>query len=115
MGHPLERSGERDAMPRAGECSHRRRGACRSGAAFGNESARPASEVDMVPVNRKIAIVALTAAVASATWLAAAEKRGEKTRAKQSAAAQMPEQQRALHALNRLTFGPRPGEAQRVE
>ena len=26
----------------------------------------------------------------------------------------MPEQQRAIHALNRLTFGPRPGDVERV-
>ena len=29
--------------------------------------------------------------------------------------AQMDEHKRALHALNRLTFGPRPGDLQRVE
>jgi len=31
-----------------------------------------------------------------------------------SAAAQMDEQKRALHALSRLTFGPRPGDVERV-
>jgi len=33
---------------------------------------------------------------------------------KKPAASQMDEQKRALHALNRLTFGPRPGEVERV-
>ncbi len=33
---------------------------------------------------------------------------------KQNSAAQMPDQKRALHVLNRLTFGPRPGDVQRV-
>jgi hypothetical protein len=30
------------------------------------------------------------------------------------AAAKLPEEQRALHALNRLTFGPRPGDLEKV-
>ncbi len=33
---------------------------------------------------------------------------------KQNSTAQMPDQKRALHVLNRLTFGPRPGDVQRV-
>jgi len=33
---------------------------------------------------------------------------------KQTASTQMDEQKRALHALNRLSFGPRPGDVQRV-
>src|ERR1700687_5569846 len=33
---------------------------------------------------------------------------------KDSAAVQMNEQKRALHALNRLAFGPRPGDVERV-
>ncbi|MFB3917753.1 MAG: DUF1800 domain-containing protein [Terriglobales bacterium] len=34
---------------------------------------------------------------------------------KKPTTAKMPELQRALHALNRLTFGPRPGDVERVE
>jgi len=33
---------------------------------------------------------------------------------KDKPAGAMDEQKRAIHALNRLTFGPRPGEVQRV-
>jgi len=33
---------------------------------------------------------------------------------KENSSSQMPEQKRAMHALNRLTFGPRPGDSNRV-
>jgi len=33
---------------------------------------------------------------------------------KETSSSQMPEQKRAIHALNRLTFGPRPGDTNRV-
>ena len=33
---------------------------------------------------------------------------------KETSSSQMPEQKRAMHALNRLTFGPRPGDSNRV-
>src|SRR5437763_8165920 len=33
---------------------------------------------------------------------------------KETSSSQMPEQKRAMHALNRLTFGPRPGDTNRV-
>src|SRR5204863_4120970 len=33
---------------------------------------------------------------------------------KENSSSQMPEQKRAIHALNRLTFGPRPGDVNRV-
>jgi len=33
---------------------------------------------------------------------------------KETSSSQMPEQKRAIHALNRLTFGPRPGDVNRV-
>src|SRR5216117_4615654 len=33
---------------------------------------------------------------------------------KENSSSQMPEQKRAIHALNRLTFGPRPGDSNRV-
>src|SRR6266404_9634131 len=61
--------------------------------------------------NRKIAFVVALTVVASASWLIGADKRKLSNK---NAAVQMPESQRALHALNRLTFGPRPGEAERV-
>ena len=37
-----------------------------------------------------------------------------KKKDRQGSATQMNDQKRALHALNRLTFGPRPGDVQRV-
>src|SRR5207344_2003330 len=40
--------------------------------------------------------------------------KNEKKNKKDSAAVQMDEQKRALHALNRLAFGPRPGDVERV-
>src|ERR1700693_1620447 len=40
--------------------------------------------------------------------------KNENKNKKDSAAVQMDEQKRALHALNRLAFGPRPGEVERV-
>src|SRR5204863_1982915 len=33
---------------------------------------------------------------------------------KETSSSQMPEQKRAIHALSRLTFGPRPGDTNRV-
>jgi uncharacterized protein (DUF1800 family) len=50
------------------------------------------------------------AVVASAlcTQMALAKK------GKETSSSQMPEQKRAIHALNRLTFGPRPGDTNRV-
>src|SRR5438132_11037529 len=33
---------------------------------------------------------------------------------KETSSSQMPEQKRAMHALNRLTFGPRQGDSNRV-
>jgi hypothetical protein len=60
----------------------------------------------MAPTNRKFASLLLVAAlIAPAALLAKKEK---------SPAAGMDEQKRVLHALNRRTFGPRPGEVQRV-
>ena len=56
-----------------------------------------------------VVAIAATALVVPALLLA----RQNKPTASQ--AVQMNEHQRALHALNRLTFGPRPGDVQRVE
>jgi uncharacterized protein (DUF1800 family) len=57
---------------------------------------------------RTSAAIALTALLLllSVTWLLAGDKRKSTTR--------MDERQRAIHALNRLTFGPRPGDVDRV-
>jgi uncharacterized protein (DUF1800 family) len=55
----------------------------------------------------KILLVVLALAVSASVW-AGNKKKDKKT------TAQMEERQRALHALNRLTFGPRPGDVDRV-
>ncbi len=54
-----------------------------------------------------VLLVILACAVSASVW--AGNKKKDK-----KAAAQMEERQRALHALNRLTFGPRPGDVDRV-
>ena len=54
---------------------------------------------------RKISVVLVVVLIAASLVLAR----------KKPAPAKMPESQRALHALNRLTFGPRPGDVERVE
>jgi hypothetical protein len=56
--------------------------------------------------------MALALALCASASLIAVEK-GKKS-AVAGAAARMAEEQRALHALNRLTFGPRPGDVERV-
>ncbi len=55
---------------------------------------------------------ALFVAVALTTQLALARKKDKSTGT--TARTQMDEQKRAVHALNRLTFGPRPGDVERV-
>ena len=57
--------------------------------------------------NRRIAIWLAMAALATSSLLWAAKH-------KKDSATEMSPRQRALHALNRFTFGPRPGEADRV-
>lgn len=47
--------------------------------------------------------------------VAADKKKSKKLKNQASAAMQMDEQQRPLHVLNRFTFGPRPGDMQRIE
>jgi len=60
---------------------------------------------------RSIAIFGLAVAMAvSGTALLGKDKKKKI----QAAAAQMDQRQQAIHALNRLTFGPRPGEVDRV-
>ena len=55
-----------------------------------------------------VAVVAVTCAAVS-TQIALGKKKDTK-----AAASQMDEHKRALHALNRLTFGPKPGDIDRV-
>jgi uncharacterized protein (DUF1800 family) len=61
-----------------------------------------------VPAMRRkpLALMLILALAVSASILVSAKKK--------PAASQMDEQKRALHALNRLTFGPRPGDVERV-
>src|SRR5579885_3217121 len=59
-----------------------------------------------------LALLLVTLTLASALTLLASEKN---KRRKATTVAQMDENQRALHVLNRFTFGPRPGDLQRVE
>ena len=62
---------------------------------------------------RSLALVLSVAVLASASLLVAADKH-KKTSTASSAQPQMDDSKRALHALNRLTFGPRPGDVERV-
>ena len=65
-------------------------------------------------IRRKTAITAIVLLLTlSATWLVAGDKK-KKNKKGSAAAAQMDERQQAMHALNRLTFGPRPGDIDRV-
>jgi uncharacterized protein (DUF1800 family) len=59
--------------------------------------------------NASIALAVLLLTL-STSWLVA----GDKKRKGSAAENQMDEHQRAIHALNRLTFGPRPGDVDRV-
>jgi len=60
---------------------------------------------------RKLSIWMLAAVLAvSGTVLVAKDKKKKD----KDASAQMDPHQRAIHALNRLTFGPRPGDVDRV-
>ena len=60
---------------------------------------------------RKPAVLLLAGALVLSASFALAKKKDKKTAA---AAAQMDDTKSALHALNRLTFGPRPGDVERV-
>ncbi|HEY6339262.1 MAG TPA: DUF1800 domain-containing protein [Candidatus Sulfotelmatobacter sp.] len=67
----------------------------------------------MKPVRGKVAGVWLAVALACAVPQLLAKKKDNS--AANPAPATAAEQKRAVHALNRLTFGPRPGDVQRVE
>jgi uncharacterized protein (DUF1800 family) len=60
--------------------------------------------------SRQIATAVLLLGFAGSALLTAATKKD-----KQPATAQMDQQRRAMHVLNRLTFGPRPGDVERVQ
>src|SRR3954447_4338679 len=59
---------------------------------------------------RTISLLLLVLLLAAASLLWAGKKKDKKL----AAEAGMDERQRAVHALNRLTFGPRPGDVSRV-
>jgi uncharacterized protein (DUF1800 family) len=61
-----------------------------------------------------VPLLLLIITVTSAVTLIASDRSKKKSKAA-AAMQQMDEQKRALHVLNRFTFGPRPGEVQRVE
>ena len=65
--------------------------------------------------NRRLAALLLTVAICVSASLWAGSKQPKKNKKTKIAAAQhMDERQRALHVLDRFTFGPRPGEVDRV-
>jgi uncharacterized protein (DUF1800 family) len=65
--------------------------------------------------NRRLAalIVLIALSVSASVW-AGAKKQKKNKRTKIAAAQQMDEHQRAVHVLDRFTFGPRPGDVDRV-
>src|SRR5512138_2038144 len=63
---------------------------------------------------QKSAIIALVLLLTLSTgWLVAGDKK-KKSKKGDPAVQQMDDRQQAMHALNRLTFGPRPGDVDRV-
>src|SRR3954463_10095453 len=65
--------------------------------------------------NHKYVALVLLLTTTCAISLVAADK-SKKNRSKiDSSITQMDEQKRAIHVLNRFTFGPRPGDVQRLE
>ncbi|MGA8149431.1 MAG: DUF1800 domain-containing protein [Terriglobales bacterium] len=64
----------------------------------------------MIPRRRPIFLLVVSLGLVVTVQLAVARKKDKS----KPAPTQMAEQKRALHALNRLTFGPRPGDLQRV-
>src|SRR5689334_5742368 len=65
-------------------------------------------------IRRKSAVAALLLLLTlSTTWLIAGDKK-KKDKKGVAAATQMDTRQQAMHALNRLTFGARPGDVDRV-
>ncbi len=65
-------------------------------------------------LRRQTVLLVIVLTLGLAVSLQFAIAKNEKKNKKDSAAVQMDEQKRALHALNRLAFGPRPGDVERV-
>src|SRR4051812_37678126 len=66
--------------------------------------------------NQKLwAFLLLAVTLLCAIGAVARDKNKKKAKDVASAAMQMDEQKRAIHVLNRFTFGPRPGDLQRVQ
>ena len=61
-----------------------------------------------------LAAILTLAGLSASVQFASANKKDKKQDKQNSAAIQMDEQKRAVHVLNRLTFGPRPGDVERV-
>ena len=70
----------------------------------------------MRPNKRLWASLLLLLTVMSALAVVASDKKHKKSKSQtDTAAMQMDEQKRAIHVLNRFTFGPRPGDVQKIE
>jgi uncharacterized protein (DUF1800 family) len=69
----------------------------------------------MHPNQRLWSWLLLATILLSALGLAAGDRKKKKSKEAAAAAIQMDEQKRAIHVLNRFTFGPRPGDVQRVQ
>ena len=65
--------------------------------------------------NRKPLVSLLLLLTVMSALALAEKKKNKKSKDQISAAMQMDEQKRAIHVLNRFTFGPRPGDVQRLE
>jgi uncharacterized protein (DUF1800 family) len=64
---------------------------------------------------RSLAVFVILSALVPASFFAYAKDKKSKSTKTTVAATQMDESKRALHGLNRLTFGPRPGDVQKVQ
>ena len=62
-----------------------------------------------------VSLTALLVTLVAAGALSAAAKKEKKTKISASTATQMDDRKKVLHALNRLTFGPRPGDLEQVQ
>ncbi len=60
------------------------------------------------------AIIVAASLTVSASLLLAADRKHRHDNKKSAEAARMDQRERAIHALNRLTFGPRPGDVEKV-
>jgi len=69
---------------------------------------------DMRAYHRSLAVLLITSALISASFVAYARDKKSKLPKNAATVPQMDESKRGLHALNRLTFGPRPGDMQKI-